>query len=304
MEKQTFLHQLSETTLEKYDYSLVPEVFHHKEKITFICPVHGEFKQRYDIHDRYGCSQCSMDSQKRKKFEQFLIKAKEIHGDKYDYSKCIYTDALKSIEIICPKHGSFWTRTNTHLRAECARCFCEKIGREFKITKEVLTERFFNLYHDKYKYIFPDIINNCRDYVTVICPFHGEFEVRIDNHLSGKSCKKCNKIGIISQKLLDIDKEFYRNTTAYLYQVLLYKKKEKFYKIGITRNKELSIRFSGIPYKFTEIDLVEINLYDAYSIEQKVIQDVEKYIPKEYFTGYTECFKNKIDINKYINAIN
>lgn len=59
---------------------------------------------------RYGCKTCStklvIDSQ-RKTTEQFISEAKQIHGDKYDYSKVNYHNGKQKVEIICPKHGSF-----------------------------------------------------------------------------------------------------------------------------------------------------------------------------------------------------
>ena len=37
--------------------------------------------------------------------EQFVIRAKQIHGGKYNYSKSIYTKAKNKVIIICPSHG-------------------------------------------------------------------------------------------------------------------------------------------------------------------------------------------------------
>ena len=49
---------------------------------------------------------------------------KKIHGDKYDYSKVKYLGNKKKVEIICPKHGSFWVKPNAHLTSKCGcpRC--------------------------------------------------------------------------------------------------------------------------------------------------------------------------------------
>jgi len=38
----------------------------------------------------------------------FIEKAKEIHGDKYDYSKTIYNKATELITITCKIHGDFY----------------------------------------------------------------------------------------------------------------------------------------------------------------------------------------------------
>jgi len=39
--------------------------------------------------------------------EEFIKKAREVHGDKYDYSKVEYLNATTPVVIICPKHGEF-----------------------------------------------------------------------------------------------------------------------------------------------------------------------------------------------------
>ena len=40
----------------------------------------------------------------------FIIRAKEVHGDKYDYSKVEYVNNKTKVCIICPEHGEFWQR--------------------------------------------------------------------------------------------------------------------------------------------------------------------------------------------------
>ena len=37
--------------------------------------------------------------------EQFVAKVREIHGDKYDYSKVVYVNAKTKVCIICEEHG-------------------------------------------------------------------------------------------------------------------------------------------------------------------------------------------------------
>lgn len=55
--------------------------------------------------------------------EEFIKKAKEVHGDIYDYSKVRYIRSAIKVEIICPTHGSFHQTPNAHLTGSaCARC--------------------------------------------------------------------------------------------------------------------------------------------------------------------------------------
>ena len=56
-------------------------------------------------------------------FNDFLIKAHQKHGNKYDYSKFEYISLLDKGIIICPKHGEFLQSPKNHLRNKVA---CEK----------------------------------------------------------------------------------------------------------------------------------------------------------------------------------
>lgn len=40
--------------------------------------------------------------------EQFISKAKSIHGDKFDYSKTKYVNSETKVCIACPTHGESW----------------------------------------------------------------------------------------------------------------------------------------------------------------------------------------------------
>ena len=55
--------------------------------------------------------------------EEFIKKAREVHGDKYDYSKVEYVDSKTKVCIICPEHGEFWQKPCNHLFDNgCPKC--------------------------------------------------------------------------------------------------------------------------------------------------------------------------------------
>lgn len=55
--------------------------------------------------------------------EEFIAKAKEVHGDKYNYSKIEYINNHVKILIRCPIHGSFEQKPNDHLQGHgCPKC--------------------------------------------------------------------------------------------------------------------------------------------------------------------------------------
>lgn len=106
----------------KYDYSKVNYV-DAKTKICVICPLHGDFLQTPDMHLRgAGCPKCSHRSYKYTT-QEFIEMAKNIHGDKYDYSKVLYHNRKTPVCIICPNHGEYWQRPFMHLRGHgCIYC--------------------------------------------------------------------------------------------------------------------------------------------------------------------------------------
>ena len=53
----------------------------------------------------------------------FIIKAKQVHGDVYDYSLSVYEGSTKHILIVCPVHGNFYKTPSKHLLGQgCPNC--------------------------------------------------------------------------------------------------------------------------------------------------------------------------------------
>lgn len=114
----------------KYDYSKTIYI-KSNQKIIIICPKHEKFLQTPNAHLRkQGCKKCSVI--KIKKIltftnEQFIQKAKEIHGNQYDYSKVEYKNSHTKIIIVCPKHGQFEQIPDSHIRG--SSCFiCSRLN--------------------------------------------------------------------------------------------------------------------------------------------------------------------------------
>jgi len=75
-------------------------------------------------HGCYACGQDSTHDKQRKTIEEFLEQAKEVHGNKYDYSKAEYVNRSTKLCIICPKHGEFFQTPFAHvnLHQGCPKC--------------------------------------------------------------------------------------------------------------------------------------------------------------------------------------
>ena len=81
---------------------------------------------------------------KRKDTESFIKKARELYGDKYDYSKTIYKGSKELLTITCPIHGDFEQTPNHHLGGEgCPVCKQSK--------GERLVENILLKYHIPFK---------------------------------------------------------------------------------------------------------------------------------------------------------
>jgi very-short-patch-repair endonuclease len=191
----------------KYDYSKVEYKGNHI-KVCIICPEHGEFWQT-PAHHLMGvkCPKCSLvqrcDKQKMK-FEDFLQRGKEIHNNKYDYSKVEYINALTKVCIICPEHGEFWQTPNAHLNCKQG---CQKCKGLYKKTTEEFITNAKKIHGDKYDYSKVEYNGN-KIKVCIICPEHGEFWQRPNDHLKGCGCSKCNisKIEREIKELLENEK--------------------------------------------------------------------------------------------------
>lgn len=53
----------------------------------------------------------------------FIKRAKEVHGDRFDYSKCVYKGMTEKVVITCKKHGDFLQLPHAHLKGQgCKKC--------------------------------------------------------------------------------------------------------------------------------------------------------------------------------------
>ena len=122
-----FIEEANKVHNNKYDYSKVKYI-NSQTKVCIICPEHGEFWQRLADHlNGKGCPKCASNMQSDT--ENFIRRAKEVHGDKYDYSKAVYKSSFEKVCIICPEHGEFMQTPHHHLEGHgCKKCANVKIG--------------------------------------------------------------------------------------------------------------------------------------------------------------------------------
>lgn len=267
--KQKLISCLSEKQ-KKYDYSLIPETFQYKDKLPVICHEHNGLGEEHgvfyttldhirrgdgcpkcngkymtkeefvakaqEIHgDKYeydnfvfvdkktkgliyckkhntdflqspakhlagqGCPKCRYEkssASKRHDTEWFIAKAKEIHGEKYDYSKVKYSKGKEKVEIICPEHGPFQMTPFNHIHAThpqgCPKCGRIRTDQKRTLTNEEFISKAKEVHGDRYDYSEVNY-KNTNTKVCIICPEHGKFWQEPANHLMGQNCPHCSK---------------------------------------------------------------------------------------------------------------
>lgn len=273
---QNFISKAQKIHKRKYIYNKVKYIS-SKIPVCIVCPIHGEFMQTPRHHlEGHGCKLCANQNLRKSKamsLEQFISRAKEVHSNKYEYSKTNYINAKTKVIITCPIHGDFEQLSYHHLKGHgCPKCSFEKNANLKRSTTEQFIERAKNIHGDKYDYSKVEYTNN-HTKVCIICPIHGEFWQTPSDHLNGRGCKECS-VSHGEQHLIKVFKEY---SIDFIYQ----------YKIEID-NK---INKSGI----TSIDfyLPVYNIFIEYN-------GIQHYIPQEYFGGQLKFEDYQIPRDNYV----
>lgn len=225
IDTESFIEKARKVHGNKYDYSKA-EYKNAKSDICIICPTHGEFWQNSHSHlNGSGCQQCGRNSQIKKRslsYEEFICKARQVHGCKYDYSKVEYKNYNTDICIICPIHGEFWQSPRKHLSGHgCRKC----AGNEVLTTNDFINKAM-DVHGNKYKYLKSEYTTSSKKLV-VTCQKHGDFLITPNNHLRGKGCPICKESSLERKVRIFLED----NNIEYFYQ-------KKFDWLGVGRNSQ------------------------------------------------------------------
>lgn len=193
--KERFIEKAIAVHGDKYDYSKV-DYINSSTPIKIICPTHGEFMIKPTSHlAGNGCSECSGNI--RLTTERFIRKAREVHGDIYDYSKtdCVGNNKTK-VCVICPDHGEFWVTPNNHLKgSRCPKCYGTP-----KYTTIQYIEKATKVHGGKYDYSLIQYKGN-KEKIEIICPEHGIFWQHAGAHLRGSRCPACSNVQKVTPEI-------------------------------------------------------------------------------------------------------
>ena len=161
--EQEFLERAYKKFGNKFDFSKMNYI-NFKTNIEIICPEHGSFwmTPQHFLDRTHGCPKCAQIEGNKKETmtqEEFIRRARLVHGNKYDYSKVVYINSYTKVEIICPEHGSFWQRPSNHVNNihSCGCPKCNESAGERKV--RVWLERH-DIEHETQKYLEGCIFKN------------------------------------------------------------------------------------------------------------------------------------------------
>jgi hypothetical protein len=204
--------------IERLHPELKPKLDNNNQnQIILTCPIHGEYsKLAKNVLRKFECPECRVERLRNDLFDErnkdFIRKAKEIHGDVYDYTKTKYKGFEEKLTIICPKHGEFEQQASVHLAGcGCPECGNEKL-RKVKVNEEHLIKRFKEKHGDKYDY------SNVKyeiggQKVEIICKKHGSFWQVPYSHMHGAGCPICASENSTSESEIE-----FRNFISKLYE--------------------------------------------------------------------------------------
>jgi predicted nucleic acid-binding Zn-ribbon protein len=118
-----------------------------RDKVPFICEIHGEHWARLDYNAKYFCPKCFYDDSAKKDYP-FMEDIRK------DYQEKIKNGEIRSHDKVpfkCEKHGEYWQELNSHNQGSgCPKC------------NKIISKSEIEVYNFIKEY-YPNTINNIRD---------------------------------------------------------------------------------------------------------------------------------------------
>lgn len=261
-----FIAQAKGILGDRYDYSLV-EYYGLRRNVKILCPEHGAFEMTPGNHLKgRHCPKCT--GRAFVPTDEFITKARVVHGDRYDYSQVVCQHNRQPVRILCPDHGPFEQAPRSHLMGSgCEKCASvnrgllkrTKAANEFLKKAQEVHGHLYDYSRSQYKR------NNVN--VTIGCSEHGYFQQTPANHLIGRGCPSCSSTG------------FDPTRPATLYYLSI--NNGQAYKIGIT-NRTIEDRFS-------KEDLTKISVISTwhFAFGQEARDQEVKILQRHFADRYT-----------------
>ena len=139
-------------------------------------------------------------STKKLNQDTFLRRCREIHNDKFDYTKAEYINSSTKIIVTCRACNNEWTvLPGNHIGQRKSGCpQCKKIKHQKRMTDSILSSseflsRSILIHGNKFDYSKTQYINS-NTKIKIVCPVHGEFKQWPQDHMNGTGCSMCSGV--------------------------------------------------------------------------------------------------------------
>ena len=166
-------------------------------------------RQTPKSHIRSGCNKCGVNA--RLSQEDFLARARAIHGGKFDYTDTVYVNMRSHFLSKCRRcERTFLQAPKHHMTHGCGKC-------RNIMSQETFIMKAKSVHGERYSYndtVYIDASTKlefgCDDFG------HGTFQQSPGAHLSGSGCPKCmNEIeSIVFEKLFYSEYDVGKSTTV------------------------------------------------------------------------------------------
>lgn len=200
--REDFIQRAKNVHNDMYDYSSVDfSTLLAKGKVLIGCkkPGHPAFLQSPASHLRgAGCPLCAarkIAESKTNSHDEFLLKAKKIHGDTYDYSDTVYKGSAERITIKCKREGHppFVCKATCHVQGQgCPICTKEESDAKQRLSFDEFLMRSKAKHGDNTYDYSKSEYSGFHNPITIFCKKHQEyFTQTAGSHMSGQGCAKC-----------------------------------------------------------------------------------------------------------------
>ena len=250
---------------------------------------------------------------KKSNLQEFITKARQVHGNKYDYTRTIYINSRTKLALNCPVHGQFFQTSHSHLEGKgCRLCgINDRVELKKELSSQSFETRAREIHGDLYDYS-KVIYTTSMTKVELGCKRHGIFYQKPNNHLNGYGCNKCGRESTTKYQAehssgwsasdWERGAKKSKNFDAFkVYILKLSNDEECFYKIGRTYTT-ISERVKSIPYKVSVIhEICNESARVIYDLENSLKREYKsyKYLPNKSFRGRHECFSVNLPV-KYL----
>ncbi len=165
-------------------------------KVVITCPTHGDFLQipREHAPRGSGCQKCGQArSRPRVGRDEFIRRAREVHGDTYDYDLVNYEGSSVPVLIGCRLHGVFAQSPENHAgsqRQGCPTCGIARATTRRRKTQQQFEDEARATHGDRYDYSLSEY-RSVKQKIRIICREHGPFDQLPHDHLRGRGCSVC-----------------------------------------------------------------------------------------------------------------